>query len=305
MRRDLDLLRPRAVTLSLLLAAGAYPLALVIAAGGQGLGALAGGCRWIGLSLPLDRQVWALVVEPGLRFASLPRAWPYWLGSLLLPAAVAALALPLVPRRRSLAAELAVLQVAWAALLVGLAVEPMLDPVDGHLARFLHLRRLPPELVWLAPTAAAALAAVPALRLLALLREARPEPPRAHRVGTVLAHLAIPAAGWLAAVHLASGRTPWAALVGAAAPVLVALALAWSGFPPRLPGRYRPPAWGAHVAAMAVAVLAWAAVTAWGHRLPGDRRAGVLWAPRSATDNVRPWIAPRPLPWVSGPHRAR
>ena len=49
------------------------------------LGALLGGCGWIGISTPLHRQVWALVNQPALNFASLPRGLGYWLGSLALP----------------------------------------------------------------------------------------------------------------------------------------------------------------------------------------------------------------------------
>jgi len=282
-----------------LLAAAAFPAALLLAAAGQGLGATLAGCRWLGVAVPLDRQVWALVEEPVVRFAALARAWPYWLGSLLLPAAVAGLAIPLLPRPRSLAAELATLQAAWAAAVAALAVEPLLDRTDGHLVRFLQFRGLDPRLAWGVPALAAVLAAPAALRLLALAREGRPRPTRAQRVGVVLLHLAAPAAAWAATVALAGGAPARPAAAAAGGPVAVALALAWRGFPPRLPHRFRPPSWRSAVAASLAAAAAWAAVAVAGRPLPDGRRAGVLWAETGPRNNVRPWIAARTLPWTT------
>ena len=48
----------------LLAAVAAFPGALLVAVAGQGIGALLGGCGWIGVSTPVDRQVWALVNQP-------------------------------------------------------------------------------------------------------------------------------------------------------------------------------------------------------------------------------------------------
>ncbi len=65
---------PLVVAVSWLAASVALPFALIGASLGQGLGALIGGCHWIGVTLPLDRQVWALVNQPVLNFAALPTA---------------------------------------------------------------------------------------------------------------------------------------------------------------------------------------------------------------------------------------
>ena len=85
MRKDLDTLSPRVLPLGWLLAASASLLAVVTAAVGQGVSAWIGGCHWIGVSLPLGRQVWALVNQPSLAFATSGAAFGYWLGSTLLP----------------------------------------------------------------------------------------------------------------------------------------------------------------------------------------------------------------------------
>jgi hypothetical protein len=145
------------IGISWLTAAIAAPLALIGAVLGQAAGALVGGCHWIGFTVPLDRQIWALVNQPVLNFSSLPDASGYWLGSMLLPLVTGAAVIGFLPRARSLVAELGSVQVAWAMSAISVAWLPLLDPTDGHLARYLALNNRPRvgsgwHLPWPAPS---------------------------------------------------------------------------------------------------------------------------------------------------------
>ena len=110
MRSELDILAPRNLGFALLVAAALYPGALLAAVLGQGVGALLGGCSWIGMTTPLDRQVWALVNQPSMVFSREVAALGYWLGSTILPllavGAVGAIQERYRPRRLMLAARL-------------------------------------------------------------------------------------------------------------------------------------------------------------------------------------------------------
>ncbi len=293
--RSVDVLTPRAVLASWLLAAVALPLALVLAMLGQAVGAMLGGCRWIGMSLPLDHSVWALVNQPTLDFAARPAAVGYWLGSLVLPLVVALLGIGFVPRPRSLGAELAAVQITWAAAVVAVAWLPLLDPLEGHLARWLALGRHPTELISVAP-AVAAIATVPAvLRLLALLRGARRQSGRGLRLGAVLLHLVLPCAAGLGAAATLLHPTPVAALIGAAAPSVVALAIAWYGYPTPFVHPLTALGGRTFVVAALAAVLLWAMVWTTGRPLGDGTSAGVLWGRSNGFNNIRPWIQPTPL----------
>ncbi len=292
---------PKNLFFALLVATAAYPGALLLAAAGQGLGALVGGCTWIGISTPLDRQVWALVNQPSLHFSSLPTAAGYWAGSSLLPLMVALGAIGLLPRARKLGAELAILHAAWAATVVGLAWLPLLDRSDGHLSRWLELWRLPSALVFVVPALALAAAALPALRLLSLLRMVRQSCGRGLRLATVAVHLVIPAAIWFGAATLVRGAAaPWSTAAVAAA-VLVALAVAWKGYPPPFVHHLEGLVGASWVrVAVTAGVLATLALAA-GRPLADGHRAGLLWAQPGTTNNVRPWIEPSTLSAVAGP----
>lgn len=298
MARSRSLLAPQHLALSLLAALAAYPGALLVAAAGQGLGATLGGCSWIGLCLPVNRQVWALVNEPTMAFAYSASATGYWLGSLILPLAVAVLAVPLLPRRRSLAAEIVTVQLAWACAAVDMAMLPVLDPAGGHLARWLQLHDRPSALLWAAPVLGAAAALAAAYRLLSADREAVAHPTRRRRLGVVAAHLAAPAALWLAAVSTARGALPQEAAAAMALPVLAALVLAWAAVPSRLAHRLEHPSGGSWMGLVLAAALVWALVAVAGRPLPGGRNAALLWGRPLATNNIRDWMQPAAPPWV-------
>ena len=295
MRREVDVMAVGGLLYALLAAAAAFPGALLLAAAGQGIGALTGGCGWIGISTAVDRQVWALVNQPTLHFATQLESLGYWTGSLALPLLIAIAAIPLLPRPRSLAAELILLHTAWACAVVGLAWLPLLDPQDGHVVRWLELWRLPAPLLFLAPALAIPAALPPTLRLLALLRISRPNTGRALRLGTVMLHLALPAAAWVAAATALLGTPPASSALAVGAAVVVALSTAWFGYPPAFVHRLRPLGLGSWL--LLAALLASTVTIVWlaGRPMPGERRAGLLWAQPTAANNIRPWIDAVPL----------
>jgi hypothetical protein len=284
-----------AVLFSWLAGVLAIPLSLLIAVIGQGAGAYLGDCGWIGLSLPLDRQVWALVNQPVMNFASTAAAVPYWLGSLILPLMLAATLVPFIPRARSLAGELFMVQLAFVLAVVGGAWLPLLDPKDGHLVRLLGFRFLPDGLVWLAPVAAAATVALPALRLLAVARVATPHLSRAQRVWIVFIHLTPPVAAWMVLVSVLRGDPPQAPVLAGSALVVVALVVAWAGYPARYARPLEELTGAAFTSAAVVLTLL---VGLWffaGRPLPDEQRAGLLWAHGSDFNNIRQWIRPNEL----------
>jgi len=295
MHSDLDLMTPRVLGISWLVAATALPLALVTAMVGQGLGALAGGCGWIGLSLPIDRQVWALVNQPVLNFASRPVAAGYWLGSLILPLAVAATLVPFLPRARSLIAELAVVQVAWGAAMVAVAWLPFLDADDGHLVRWLALHGMPARVTWLLPLLGAGAALLPTLRLLELARRQRQHTGRSYRLAVVAAHLALPLAVWVGTASAIRGSLPLAAVIAVAVALSASLVLTWFRYPAPFVHPLREPSVGG-VLGLALAVVVMAGIL-WvgGRRLPDEKSAGVLWGQPLAFNNIRQWIEPIPV----------
>jgi hypothetical protein len=281
---------PKIVLFSLLASAGALAGALLVATLGQGLGGVIGGCSWIGLSTPVDRQVWALMNQPTLHFSSLFKALGYWTGSYFLPLAVAFGSVSLLPRARTLAAELVVLQWAWACALVGVAWLPLVDPKDGHLARWLDLWDLPHRAVWLAPVLALPAAVFLGLRLLALLRVIRRQPGRGLRLAAMTLHLGVPAAVWVGLASWARGELMVWPTIAAAATVMTVWVVAWIGFPPAFPHRLEPLTGGSWVRVVVTAVLLIAAVIGAGRPLSRDHRAGILWAHPGLYNNVRPWI---------------
>jgi len=286
---------PSAIAISWLAASAALPLTLIGATVGQGIGALAGGCGWIGVALPLDRQVWALVNQPVLNFSSLPSASGYWLGSTLLPLAVAATIIGFLPRARSFVVELSVVQIAWAMSVVAAGWVPLLDSEDGHLVRLLALQGRPTALVWLAPAIAACVALLPTLRLLELTRRRHPDPPRSFRLFVVAVHFGIPTATWVALVSLLRGSTPVRAVVGAAVPVAAVLVFTWLRFPRPYAYRLEPPRPSELVGLAITALILAGTVWLGGRPLPDGRVASLIWAQAHSFNNIRPWIQSRPV----------
>lgn len=292
MERETDLLGPIGVLASWITAAWALPFAVVLATLGQGLGAVLGGCTWIGVSLPVERTVWALVNQPVLSFAASTSASGYWLGSVVLPAAVAGLALGFVPRPRTWAAEMATVHVVWASIVVSLAWQPVLDLQEGHLVRWLRFRDLPEVLVFLAPTVAAALAFLPVLRLLAIERSSRRHLGRGQRLLSVLIHLCLPAGAWVALSMAVAGRIEAVALASAAVPLLVALGVAWLWYPAAVPRRLAPVGGGSIFRGVVVAIILVSTLWLAGRPLSGGRCSGILWATPTSMNNIRSWIEP-------------
>jgi hypothetical protein len=288
---------PALICVSWAAAAVAFPLALVVAAVGQGLGALAGGCQWIGLSLPLGRQVWALVNQPVINFSSSPSASGYWLGSLILPLIIASGIIPLLPRANSMLAELSVVQTAWGSASVAGAWLPLLEYEDGHLARWLAFQDWPQAAVWVAPILASVIALVPALRLLEMARRRQTSARSIARFGVVAIHLGIPLVAWVGVAALVRGSLPVAATLGAALPLAVSLTVAWLRYPAPYVRPLEPATPFGVIGILAAATLLFAFVWFAGRPLPEGRSAGILWGPPQAFNNIRPWIDPAsPLP---------
>ena len=283
------------IAISWLGASAALPFALIGGAFGQGLGALIGGCHWIGVTLPLDRQIWALVNQPVLNFSSLPRAGGYWLGSILLPLVVAVTIIGFLPRARSLVTQLSCIQVAWAMSLVAVAVVPVLDSEDGHLARFLALHGWPTALVWLSPVFAAGAALLPTLRLLQLARRRRPDIRRSYRLLVVAVHLGVPAVGWLGLVSLVHGSVLMPAIIAAAVPLIACFAFAWFRYPAPYVRPLELPKAGEIVGLALAAGIFAASVWVAGRPLADGQSAGILWGTAQSSNNVRVWIEPRSI----------
>ncbi len=292
MHRDLSILTPHNVLISWLFAAFTMPLTLVIAAAGQGIGAWFGGCSWIGITLPLGRPVWALVNEPSIHFASLGAADGYWLGSLALPLLLALLAPGSIPRARRIGSELLMIQLAWAAALIGLGWLPFLDPSDSHLVHWLDFHRLSPTWIWAAPAIAAVTALLATRRLVDLLRSASPHAGPVARLITAILHLWLPAVGWVLLNGIVAGPAPRRALLAATIPCAAAAAAAIFAHPPGHHHRLEPVStttWlGALATVLVTGVLVWCA----GRPLPHQHNAGILWGRPLATNNIRSWVSP-------------
>ncbi len=253
---------------------------------------MTGGCEWIGLSLPLGRQVWALVNQPVINFSSLPIASGYWLGSLILPLTVAAGIIPLLPRAHSMLAELSVVQTSWSMALVAGSWLPLVEHDDGHFARWLSLHDGPQALIWSAPVGASIIALVPTIRLLEMARRRQTSARGVVRVGVVAIHLGLPLVAWVVLTAFVRGSLPVAATLGVAAPLATSLTVAWLRFPSPYvrPLEHTSPSSvaGVLIAATIVAVFVWFA----GRPLPEGRSAGILWETPQAFNNIRPWIDP-------------
>ena len=295
MQTRLDVMGGRGVAYGLLAAAVAFPATLLTAALGQALGAVVGGCSWIGIATPIHEPTWALVNQPTLHFSSLPSATGYWWGSWLAPAFMAVGGLSLLPRARTVAAELLLVHAAWAATVVGLAWLPLLDPVDGHIGRWLGLHQLPGAVLYVVPIAAAPAAFLVSMRLLALLRIARQHTGRGLRLAAVATHLVAPAAVWIVTASLLRGTPLPLPSAAAALPMVVVLVVAWRSYPPAFAHRLAELETTSYVRLLVALVLVAGTVWLAGRPLADGRTAGILWAGTGLYNNVRPWIEPTPV----------
>ena len=280
------------IAISWLGAAVALPFALIGAALSQGFGAIVGGCHWIGITLPLDRQVWALVNQPVLNFSSLPSATGYWLGSIFIPLAVAITILGFLPQARSWVTQLSCIQIAWALSLVAVAMLPVLDSEDGHLARFLALHGWPVTLMWISPLLGAGAALMPTHRLIQLARRRHHNIRRRHRLLVVAIHLGVPALAWLGLVSLVHGSVLIPAVLAAAAPLFAALTFAWFRYPDPYVRPLERATVGEVVGLGLIAAILATVVWIAGRPLGDGQSAGVLWGTAQSSNNVRPWVEP-------------
>ncbi len=288
----MDPLAPQNLLASWLAALAALPLAVVTGALGQGLGAVAGHCTWIGLTLPLHRQPWALVNEPTLNFASTSAATGYWLGALVLPAILAVAIVSFLPRSKTVWAEVAAVQTAFGMAVGGLGWLPLLDPVDGHLARWLDLQDLPSFLLAVPPIIGSAAALPAVLRMLAFDRAAHRSSGVFRRMAVTLLCFLPPTALWIGLGSAAAGHLPALPAAGAALPLVTAL-LASAVFtvePWVLP--LEPNRLGTVVLLVVTAVVLGGLLYVGGRPLSRNRASGILWARPNAFNNVRPWVVP-------------
>ena len=290
---------PTSLLASWLAAVTALPLSLFSASAGQGLGAMLAGGGWIGICVPWDRQAWALVNQPVLNFASLPSATGYWLGSWVAPLLLAALAIPLSLRLKTLASQLFVVQLAWVATVIGVAWQPSLDPDMSQFTRWLQFRALAPELRWITAVLGAAIAVPIVLRLIALARIARHHMSRARRLALVGLHLVPVPVAWAIASSAILGKIPVESCVLAGVVVLVALAVPFVGYPSALTHAVAPLRGRVFVALIPIAMVFWSVFALAGRPLPDDRAAAILWGRDGSFNNIRSWMAPLSAPWLA------
>jgi hypothetical protein len=151
---------------------------------------------------------------------------------------------------------------------------------------------------------AAAVALLPALRLLELARRHRPEIRRTYRLGLVILHLALPTALWCLAASWFHGSVPVRASIAISTPLVTVLVLAWF----RYPSPHVHPLAGPklkEIAAVAGAAALFSGVV-WlaGRPLVEGSSSGLLWGRPHSFNNIRPWIEPWPAKTVerSDPH---
>lgn len=295
MRTDPNATTATAVAISWLASVSAVGTAFVLAVVGQGLGAMAGGCGWIGAALPMNRQVWALVNQPVLNFSSLPGAGGYWLGSMILPLFAATFLLSLRTRKPTLVGQLTLVQTAWWAALVAGVWLPLLDPGDGHLTRWLMVHRFPLSLVWSMPVAATVVAVWVGFRVLEIVRWHCRDPNRWARLAIVVVQLFLPVAVWLVAIVLVCGHPPLRPVLGLLMPGTAVAVFAFFRYPPPYPRPPAPPSPAGVVSLAAAALIAASVLWLAGRPLTDNRVSGVLWSAPESFNNIRQWIEPKAL----------
>jgi len=278
------------VGVSWLASVAALGAAVILSVTGQGLGALAGGCEWIGAAVPLHRQVWALVNQPVLNFSSLPIAGGYWLGSMALPLLAAVLLVSLRPRRPGLVGRIATVQsVWWIAIFSGIWM-PLLDPADGHLSKWLLLHHLQPAWVWVVPAMAVVFVVVATVLMLEAARSFRSNLGPGRRLALVSVHQILPVAVWLYLVTRVGGLPPSRPLLGLAVAATAAVVVGCFHQPSPLPREMVGPSRGAVVALGVGALLSVGLLWVGGQPLAEGRARGLVWGTPESFNNIRPWI---------------
>lgn len=293
MDHRIDLLGWRGLIFGWLCALVSLPLALVVAVVGQGLGALIGGCSWIGLAVPPDRQVWALVNQPTMGFADTSSAHGYWLGSLLLPVAVIIFFCVLLRSYRRLSVELFTIHASWGLTLICVAWLPLIDRQDGHLNRWLHYGDFSQHFIWALPLLAVCLGLFPGLRLLSLMRMWRRDGGRAARIMIVILHFSPAVIIWIGLTSVLGQSVAVVPAVAVGACLLAAVILAWLRYTHAPFHPMREIGLGGVVAVLMTGIVLGLLVWGAGRPLDQQKRAGLLWANRSTTNNIRQWIETR------------
>ena len=136
---------------------------------------------------------------------------------------------------------------------------------------------------------------LPTLRLLELTRRQRTGAPRILRLWLVTVHLVVPIVGWLAAAFAVQLSLQWQAVVGAALPLVIALAMAWFRYPAPYVHRLEPPR-PSELATLAAAAVMLVLLVWFSGRPTGDgKSAGILWGHSHSFNNIRTWIEPLQL----------
>jgi len=282
----------RVILLSWAVALAAWPVAWLLIAVAQGVGVLAAGGGWIGVAVPWGAQPWGLVNEPDIAFAARDAAlWSYWLPPLVLPPLLA-LGLPvLVSTPGSWLGEAAVAQFSLASAVLGLGWAPPLGVDDGPIAGLAQFWKVEPDTVLIAAAVAAAVAVQPALlRLVGHLWAAPGGPKRVRRILAALAHGAVPAIGWAAAVLLLGWGLPLRSTATVAMAVIAGAvgAAMWVPHAPLRPGHEI--SWRRLVATCLAGVVI-ALATAWAGAPTDGHAKALLWGTERTTSNVRPGMA--------------
>lgn len=281
-------LQIKVLLLSWLLSAVLWPLLWLLLPAAQGVGVVAVGGEWIGLSAPWGSQPWALVNQPGVGFSATRAALAgYWLPPLVVPLLLALLLPPLMPSGQGWVSELAVYHTATAAAVLGLGLAPSFGVADGPVAGLEVFWKVPALLVVLLCAAGGVAGATMAsLRLASPLWLAPGGPTRRRRVLIPLLHAGLPLLLWLAALYLGGWRPRTAAAVVAGAVVgLAVVASAW--FVTRAPlVRRRGAGWGTIGAAGVLAIAICGVLACAGAAHAGSPK-GFLWGEERMTSNVR------------------
>lgn len=278
---------------------------------GQGLASLPGGCRWIGITLAVDHQPWALLNQPNLGFSGRPGAFGYWFGGIILCLLVGLLSVRLLPRPRRLGWELLSFQLAWMSVAVGVCWLPLLDSWDGHVSHYLRLHSASPAWVWIFPILGAWVALIPVFRLLALLRSADRAASGLKRCLCVMAHFGLPTLAWaifglalelpLLQSAASSDSLPglelllrefWPPVVGALLPLLAALLMAARAYPRPWSFPMGSLSGKQFVAAILSLVFFVGLFLIAGAPLGNGQSRGLLWAQPNSRNNIRTWVAP-------------